>query len=190
MGLTLTAAPTAEPVSLAEAKLHCKVDGTDDDTLLTALIVAARRLAEQQTSRALVTQSWKQTFDAFPVAAIALERPPLQSVTSVKYHDTDGVQQTLDASAYTVHTSAQLGLVAPVPGTSWPATQARIEAVEVAFVAGYGAAAAVPQEIKQWMLLQIGHWYANRESVNVGNIVNEMPYVGALLDPYRVIRFC
>lgn len=189
MGLILTSAPAAEPISLAEAKLHCRVDGSDDDTLLTALIVAARELAEQQTGRALVTQTWKQTFDAFPLAAIALERPPLQSVTSVKYYDPAGVQQTLDAGAYTVHTSSQLGFIAPAAGTCWPSTQDRDEAVEVVFVAGYGTAAAVPQAIKQWMHLQIGHWEKNRESVNVGNIVNEMPYVGALLDPYRILRF-
>lgn len=189
MGLTLTSAPAAEPLTLAEAKLHCRVDGTDDDTLITALIVAARRLAEQQTGRALMTQSWKQTFDAFPAAAIALDLPPLVSVQSVKYYDGDGNLQTLATTAYTVHTSAQIGLIAPAYGTTWPATQARLEAVEVAFTAGYGAAAAVPQEVKQWMLLQVGHWYANRESVNVGNIVNEMPYVGVLLDPYRVLRF-
>ncbi len=187
MGLTLTSAPAAEPVSLAEAKLHCRVDLGDDDTLLTALITAARRLAEGQTGRALVTQTWKQTFDAFPLAAIALERPPLQSVTSVKYLDSAGVQQTLDAGAYTVHTSAQLGLVAPLPGTRWPTTQAHLEAVEVIFVAGYGNAATVPQEIKQWMLLQIGHWYAHREAA--GEQLAPLPYFDALLDAYRVMRF-
>lgn len=187
MGLVLTSAPAAEPVSLAEAKLHCKVDGSDDDTLLTALIVAARRLAEQQTGRALVTQTWKQTFDAFPLAALALERPPLQSVTSVKYYDPAGVQQTLDAGAYTVHTSSQLGLVAPAAGTCWPSTQVRLEAVEIVFVAGYGAAAAVPQEVKQWMLLHVGTWYEYREAA--GEKRDPLPFVDALLDPYRILRF-
>jgi uncharacterized phiE125 gp8 family phage protein len=188
MGLTLTAAPGTEPIALAEAKLHCKVDVTDDDALITALIVAARRLAEQQTGRALVTQQWKQTLDAFPVAAIALDLPPLQTVESLKYYDTDGAQQTLAAGTdYTVHTSTPLGLVAPAYGTTWPATRDMLEAVEIAFTAGYGAAAAVPQEIKQWMLLQIGHWYENREAS--GDRRNPLPYVDALLDPYRVLRF-
>jgi uncharacterized phiE125 gp8 family phage protein len=189
MGLVLTTAAAAEPLTLAEARLHCKVDDVADDALITALIVAARRLAEAQTGRVLVTQSWKQTLAAFPVAAIALDLPPLVSVQSVKYYDGAGDLRTLDASAYTVHVSAQIGLVAPAVGASWPGTQARLEAVEVAFTAGYGAAAAVPQEIKQWMLLQIALWYAVRESTNVGNIVNEMPFVGALLDPYRILRF-
>lgn len=189
MGLVLTSAPGSEPLEIADAKLHCRVDDSADDALLTALIVAARRLAEAQTGRALITQTWKQTFDEFPLAAIALERPPLQSVTSVKYVDTAGVLQTLANTAYSVHTSAQRGLVAPVPGSTWPATQDRLEAVEIVFVAGYGNAATVPQEIKQWMLLQIGHWYAHREAITVGDAGSELPYVGALLDPYRVMSF-
>jgi uncharacterized phiE125 gp8 family phage protein len=189
MGLTLITAPTAEPVSLAEAKLHCKVDGADDDALITALIIAARRMAEQQTGRALVTQTWKLTFAAFPAAAIALPLPPLQSVASIKYYDAVGVLQTLDASAYTVHASGLVGLVVAAYGTSWPAARATLDAVEITFTAGFGNAAAVPQEIKQWMLLQIGTWYASRESAGAGNAASEVPFVGALLDPYRILRF-
>ena len=187
MGLIQTTAPATEPLDLAAVKLHCRVDGDADDSLLTALIVTARSMAENQTGRALITQSWKQTFDGFPIAAIALEKPALVSVQSVKYYDTAGILQTLASSAYTAHTTGLSGLVAPAPGTSWPATQARPEAVEVAFTAGYGAASAVPQEIKQWMLLQIGQWYAHREAV--GETMSALPFVDALLDPYRVIRF-
>lgn len=170
-----------------EAKLHCRVDTSDDDMLITALIVAARHMAEQQTGRALVAQSWKQTFDKFPCSAIALDMPPLVSVQSVKYYDGDGALQTVSASDYTVHTSGIVGLIAPTYGVAWPSTQDRLEAVEVAFTAGYGAAVAVPQAIKQWMLLQIGHWYANREAV--GDKRDPLPFVDSLLDPYRVIRF-
>lgn len=187
MGLVQTTPPAAEPISLSEAKLHCRVDGDAEDALITALIVAARGMAENQTGRALVTQQWKQTFDAFPVAAIALDKSPLASVQSVKYYDAAGVLQTLAGSAYTVHTSGLAGLVAPAAGTAWPGTQDRPEAVEIAFTAGYGNAAAVPQEIKQWMLLQIGHWYARRESA--GETMDALPFVDALLDPYRVVRF-
>lgn len=187
MGLALTSAPAAEPVSLSEAKLHCRVDAADDDNLITALIIAARRLAEAQTGRALVTQSWKQTFDAFPSAEIRLALPPLVSVATVKYYDTAGVLQTLSSGAYSVHVSSFVGLVAPVYGTSWPDTRNMLDAVEVAFTAGYGAAAAVPQEIKQWMLLHIGAWYENREAI--GERRDVLPYVASLIDPYRVMIF-
>lgn len=187
MGLVLTTAPATEPVSLADAKLHCRVDDSADDALLTALIVAARRQAESQTGRALITQSWRETLDSFPVAAIALHNPPLVSVQSVKYIDTAGVQQTLDSGAYQVHTTGLVGLVAPAYDTEWPDTREQIDAVEIVFTAGYGNAAAVPQEIKQWMLLQIGHWHAHRESA--GERLEPLPYVDFLLDAYRVTRY-
>lgn len=188
MGLVLTAAPSVEPLSLAEAKAHCRVDGSDDDTLITALIVTARRMAEQATGRALVTQSWRYLLDTFPVAAIDLPLPPLVSVQSVKYLDSNGTLQTLVADTdYAVYTSSLLGLVAPAYGMSWPSPRDVREAVRIEFTAGYGAAAAVPNDIKQWMLLQICHWYDNRQAA--GEKHAPLPFVDALLDPYRVIRF-
>ena len=190
MGLTLIATPGVEPVTLAEAKLHLRVDAADDDTLIAALIVAARNQAESRTGRALVTQQWRLDLDRFPVDTIDLPMPPLQSVESITYLDHDGVRQTLAASEYTVISNETPGVVLPAYGKSWPSCRVAPGSVQISFTAGYGGAAvAVPQAIKQWMLLQVGHGFANRESVNVGNIVNEMPYVDALLDPYRVVRF-
>lgn len=192
MGLILTAAPSGEPVTRAEAKEHCRVDGTDDDALIDALIVAARRLAETLTGRALVTQSWKLLLDAFPVEAIKIPLPPLQSIGSIKYLDADGNQQTFASNQYIAFTTGQHGIVAPVYGVSWPATRDQREAVEVTFTAGYGNAAAVPQEAKQWMLLAIGGWYSQRESLAVGSLAPETLPRGmwdALLDGYRVVSF-
>lgn len=187
MGLVITSPPAVEPVSLAEAQAHCRIDTNDENSLLNGLITAARRAAEQKTGLALITQTWKQTFDGFPDGPIELGQPPLQTITTLKYYDAAGVQQTLAADAYTVHTSSCPGLVAPVPGTAWPSTQPRLEAVEIVFVAGFGGAGDVPQEIKQWMLLQIGAWYAHRESV--GEKLSPLPFSEGLLDPYRVIKF-
>jgi uncharacterized phiE125 gp8 family phage protein len=190
MGLKLTTAPAVEPLTLAEAKAHCKVDVTDDDALLTALIVAARQLAEHLTGRALVTQQWELTLDEFPVAAIAVPLPPLQSVQSLKYRDSAGTLVTLDAAAYAVYTSALLGLIVPASGTSWPDTWDMPESVTVAFTAGYGLAVAVPQAIKQWLLLAVGGWYAHREQVVTGVTLAELPrgMWDMLLDPYRVLE--
>lgn len=189
MGLTLLTAPAVEPLSLAEAKAHCRVDSTDDDTLLTALIVTARRMAEQVTGRVLVTQSWRYSLDAFPCAALWLPYPPLVSVQSVKYLDGDGTLQTLVTDTdYTVHTSALLGLVVPAYGKTWPVPRIVPEAVRIEFTAGYGAAAAVPNDIKQWLLLQIGHWYDSRSAV--GDDRREpLPFVDGLLSPYIANRF-
>jgi hypothetical protein len=65
-GLVQTAAPASEPVTLAEAKLWARIDSTVDDALVTSLIAAARQYAEDYTSRAIITQSWRMTLDRFP----------------------------------------------------------------------------------------------------------------------------
>ncbi|WP_025917676.1 head-tail connector protein [Herminiimonas sp. CN] len=66
MPIKLNTTPAVEPVSLAEAKLHLRVDFTDDDTLITMLIGAARVAAENICRRAFITQKWDLYLDAFP----------------------------------------------------------------------------------------------------------------------------
>lgn len=185
MGLTLATAPAAEPVALSEAKLHLRVDASDEDALITALIIAARRMAEQHTGRALITQEWVYTLDAFPIAEIFLPLPQLVSVDAINYVDEDGVDQVLAGTEYDVFTSGILGAVAPAYDKTWPATRTQPEAVSIEFTCGFGNAAAVPQEIKQWMLLQIGHWYAHREAIAQGNY-SKLEFVDSLIEPYRV----
>lgn len=191
MGLTLLTPPAAEPIALAEAKRQCNVDTdmTGDDALIESLIVTARRQAENETGLALMTQSWRQTFAAFS-GVMELFRAPLVSVQAVRYIDAGDVQQTVSPLAYRMLSSGTVGKITPAYGLTWPSALSTPDAVEVDFTAGYGAAAAdVPAEIRQWMLLQIGHWYANREAVVTGPIVATLPFVDGLLAPYRVMRF-
>lgn len=190
MGLIQTVAPNEEPVTLAEAKLHCKVDGAEDDALLTALIVSARQQAEHRTGRALVTQQWELTLDRFPVDSLELPNPKLVSVESVTYLDADGVRQTLANTEYQVVTDELIGRILPAYGKSWPSCRVQPGSVVVSFTCGYGAAAAVPPSIKTWMLLAVGTWYGQREGIITGTIVAELPrdFFAALLDPYWVAR--
>lgn len=188
MSLTIFSAPAAEPVSLVEAKSHLRVTSTDDDTLISALIVATREQAEAFTRRSLVTQTWDLTLDRFP-ETIEVPLPPLQSITSISYVDEEGVTQTMASSDYTVDTKSSPGRIVPAYGTSWPTTREIINAVTVRFVAGYGAALDVPQAIKNGMLLHIGHLYANRESVNIGGVVTQIPLTTDwLYAPYRITK--
>lgn len=190
MALKLLTAAAEEPVTLAEAKLHCRVDGTDDDALFTGVIIpAARESAEHRTGRALVTQKWELSLEAFPAGAFDLPKPPLQSVESIKYRDTAGNLQTLGPAAYTVHTSSLAGKVAPAYGTSWPATRGQLDAVTVSFTAGYGDRSTVPAGLKSWILLAIGTLYENREAFASGQVI-ELPggFWDRLLDPYLVWR--
>lgn len=188
MGLTLKVAPGEEPVTLAEAKLHCKgVDGTTDDTLITGLIMTARRAAEHRTGRALVTQQWEYTHDDFD-SRIDLPKPALISVQSVKYLDSDGVLQTLASSEYQVVTSELIGYIVPAYGKSWPSCRVQPDSVVVAYTAGFGNAAAVPDDIKTWMKMAISTMYNQREGIITGISVAEVPrdFFAGLLDPHVV----
>ena len=103
MSLTLLTPPAAEPVTLAEAKAHLKVDTTADDALISSLITGARARAEWHSGRAFVTQSWTLWLDAWPQnGLIEIPLPPLQSVTQVRLHAPDDASSVLDPSAYQV----------------------------------------------------------------------------------------
>jgi uncharacterized phiE125 gp8 family phage protein len=192
MPIKTITAPTSEPVTLLEAKMHCRViaDPQDaaahpEDAYLTALIVAARQAAEQMTGRALMTQTLEIALDEFP-DEILLPRSPVASVTSVKYLDLSGVLQTLSSDDYVFDDYSTPPRIYADYHICWPAVRDQRNSVLVRYVAGYASAALVPQEIKSWMLLRIGMLYENRESVIAGVSIAEVPHVDRLLDAYRV----
>jgi uncharacterized phiE125 gp8 family phage protein len=187
--LVLTTAPEVEPITLQEAKVHLHYTQSDQDDLIEGLILAARRQAESHQSRALITQSWTAGWPCFE-PELLIPKPPLQSVESVKYFDTDGVEQTLvDGTDYLVDIASEPGKVVPAPDTTWPATQARPNAVNVAFTCGYGHHGAIPAETKIWMLLLIGTVFQNREILITGTIATEMAAAASLLQSNRIYRF-
>ena len=188
-GLTVHAAPEAEPLATAEAKKHCNIDFSEDDTYIDTLIKAARIHCEMYLRRALVNTTFDLTLDCFP-CVIQPPRSPLVSVTSITYLDTNGTSTVLATSEYSVDTKREPGRIYPAYGKAWPSVQSIENAITVRFVAGYGAtAASVPQTIRHAMLLLVGHWYENRESVVVGTITAELPFaVEALLSGERLIE--
>ena len=187
-GNNRTVAPSVGTVTLVEAKAHLRVDIKDDDTLISALILAADGWVEGYLERSLITQTWEHTRDAFPWWAFELPFPPLQSITSIKYIDTDGVEQTFSSSLYLVDTSSTVGRVAPAWGEVWPSTRNQMGAVTVTLTTGFGSAPSdVPQQIRQAVLLMVAQMYEHREPVVIGAPASEVPFtVKALLDPYRV----
>lgn len=177
-------APDHEPVDLAEAKAHLRVDGSEEDSLIDALIVAARRQAELTSRRALVTRTLEAQLDCWPQDnCIELAYPPLQSVTSITYIDSAGASATLPSADYIVDKHSQPGRIVLGYGKSWPSPTLRPgAAITVRYVAGYGDAEDVPQEYKQAMLLLIGHFFEHREAVAAGVTLNTLPLgVEALL---------
>jgi uncharacterized phiE125 gp8 family phage protein len=198
---TLVTAPTSEPVTMAEAKGYLRQDLSDEDALIGALVAAARQYVERALNRALITQTWRLKLDDFYCApyycetdnTIRLPRVPLQSVSSITYLDYDGTSQTWSSTEYQVDAASEPGRVTTASGEWWPETQSEaINAVTITYVAGYGAAADVPQGIRQALLFLVKHWFDQREPVSAtGAIPKEVPLtVDALLAIHEWGNYC
>jgi len=172
--ITVVTAPVTEPLSLAEIKANLGIDDDAYDVALTRLRATARQYCEKVQRRAFITQTLDVTYN-LPLTRLILPRPPLQSVTSIKYLDTDGVEQTLDSAYYRV-TGTDPGLITLAEGYSWPSVQPVEEPVTVRIVAGYGDDQYVPQTTKGAMLALIGHWLENREAALAGQTVTAVPF--------------
>jgi uncharacterized phiE125 gp8 family phage protein len=182
MSLQLLTPPATEPVTLAEAKAHLKIDSADEDALLTTLITAARARSEWHTGRALVTQSWCLRLDAWPADGIAeIPLPPLQAVTSIAAITADGIRGVIDPALYRVDAA---GTPARVILTTRPQRLRAQDCLEITFTAGYGDAAAVPPAIRQAILEIVAALYVYRgdEAVPIGRSGQ------VLLAPYRIFK--
>jgi uncharacterized phiE125 gp8 family phage protein len=181
----------SEVITLAEARKHLRIDpigGTEehpDDDYITATITSAREWTELYLDRAVGSQTLELALDEFP-DAIEL-KPYVQSVTFIKYIDSDGVEQTIDSDDYTLDNYSSPCWVVPAFGAAFPTAREIPNAVKVRYVAGYDVDNPVPQAIVSAMLLIIGHLYENRQQNLAGMAVNELPMgVCALLQPYRL----
>lgn len=188
MALKLITAASALAVTLVEAKAHLRVEASDDDTLITALITAATEAAEQaMAGRAVMPQTWELTLDAFP-EAFELTRLPVASVTSITYAAAaDGAATVLGSGNYTLDVADDYdsAYVLPAYATSWPSVRDQANAVALRYVAGYANAAAVPESIKAWIKLQIGAMYENREAENTAQ-THALGFADRLLDRYKL----
>jgi uncharacterized phiE125 gp8 family phage protein len=192
-------APAAEPLTLAEAKKHCRIDTdiTDQDTLISALIQSAREWAENHCRRSFVRRTLELRLDCFP-GEIRLPRGPVSSVTSVKYTDQDGSEATVATADYQVDIYGTPPRIVPAFGVVWPTPKfGALNAVLVTYVAGYAPGATsptdhaenVPQAVKAALKLIVGHLYEHRE-LAAAQAMTEVPFaVRALLAPYEVRDF-
>ncbi|WP_152051820.1 head-tail connector protein [Tautonia marina] len=205
--LALVTPPASEPVSLSEAKAWARIDGSDDDATLTALITAARLAAEQYLRRSLITQTWKLTLDLCGARGsepwwdgvvdgplnslygglpntIPLPRGPVSAISSVVTYDLDNSSATYSASNYRLDNSGDRLILNY--GAIWPANIRPKAGCEITYTAGYGSAAtAVPQPIKQGILIHVASLYEQR-----GNCEDAMalpPGTAMLYSPYRIM---
>jgi uncharacterized phiE125 gp8 family phage protein len=170
--------PPAPVLTLEEVKAQCNVADSfcGDDALFSRLMVAAQAAAEGETRRAIGEQTLAATFEAWSGRlAIDLPRPVLQGVESVTI---DG--EAVSADAYSVRAERLVGQVVPV--SAWPSG----DVLTVTYHAGWSSG-DTPAPVKQWLLVRIADWYAQRESFIGGNVSEfGRSFVDALLDPYRI----
>jgi len=185
---TQTTAPTSQVLTTSEAKSHLRVDVSTEDTLIDSIVDAATGVVEAYTGRQLIDATWKLYMDDFPSQQIVLPYPPMQSIDSIEYVDTDGTTQTWSSSEYRVDTDMEPCRITEAEGESWPASDDVTQAVTITYSAGYGSSGSdVPEAIRQAIRLLIGHYYENREEVTSGGVPRKVPE-GArrLLTSYRV----
>tara|TARA_R100000655_G_scaffold83884_1_gene123489 strand:+ start:1042 stop:1704 length:663 start_codon:yes stop_codon:yes gene_type:complete len=211
-GLTISTAWSETAITLAEAKTHLRIDGSEDDTYLNALISTAQFTAEKYTGRAITNQTLKLGLDGLPYADdnkyypegfftapdinrslgyIVLPRPPLVSVTHFKYYDEDNTATTFATSNYHVDTQTEPGRLVLKRGKTFPSASdlRTANAYEITYVAGYGSSRDdVPTPIKQAIKLLVAHLFENREAVT-DKSANGIPYtISGMLDPYKIKR--
>jgi hypothetical protein len=199
MKTTIITASSVLAVSVAEVKNYCRLDldSSDEDTLLEALIAASTARCIQETGRALLTTTYKLTADLtvsgaenYPPLAtytqqtsnkLKLDYPNFLTLVSVVSINADGDETTLTAADYKLNHTGVFSTIQILNAGD-------AEFVEVTYTAGYGATASdIPTAIKQWILLDVSTLYENREAITTGSMSSiAYPFVGGLLDPYRV----
>ena len=185
-GLSIVTAATTTPITIDEALAQLRVDSTDEFPYIRALIRKAVRYIEETQDRTLVNTVRIMSLDEFPCddEPLKMPRSPLQTITSVVYVDSTGGNTTMPSSNYIVDTYRMPGRIAPAYGQSWPTAREQIAAVTITYQAGYGgttatstqSVTAVPETDKHVIALLVSHWFENREPVNVGTIVNQVPF--------------
>lgn len=191
-------APAVEPLTLAEAKAQCRVDGSDSDTLLERLIAVAREKIEGPAGCgvAIMARQWRLSLDCMP-PEIWIPMGPVLSVDEITYLDDGGTRQTLASAAYQWRKGRYEAYVRPIYNGTWPTVRRDLDSVQVTFTAGFAGTndspvtlTGIPAPLRHAMLLLVTHYHDNRASVAFGGEPHEMPLgVENILNQYRVGRF-
>ena len=184
MTLTITTPPSAEPVSLADAKAFARVTSDTEDALISTLITAARQRIEAELGLAMLATSFRETFDAFPDGAISLARGPLTTVASVALADASGTFSALSADAYLPAPGSRPGLIAPL-NVIWAQPGVPLDGVRIDYTAGFGTESSdVPASLIQAVLRLFAYTYDHRGEADPAPIALVEPWIA----PYRRLR--
>jgi uncharacterized phiE125 gp8 family phage protein len=189
MTAALITPPALEPVSLADAKAHLRLDTDEDDALISAALTAARVQVEAKSRRVLIEQGWRVYLDAWPKKRIVtIPVAPLISVASLSVFDPTGDEITVDAGDYevdAVSTPGRLFLSSPVPVLVGRA----VNGIEIDVTAGYGPSSIdVPAPLRQAIMMLVAHWYEHRGAVGHDMSLDQTPLgFDSLITPYRIL---
>ncbi len=196
--------PPSEPVlTLAEAYQQLRLDpefGTSppsrpDDVYIEEAVVAATAELdgpEGWLGRCLAPQTLALTLPEFPSGEpVYLPFPPLISVDSVTYLDSDGADQTLtETTDFRIGREGRVAYIAAAYGKAWPVGRVQGGAVTILYRAGYQAGSppvvAVPALIKQYLKARLGFYYEHREPVVTGTIATPIPGYAHVLENLRI----
>ena len=184
MTLFITTPPGAEPVALADAKAFLRVTSTAEDALIGALITAARTRIETELGLAMLSTSFRETFDALPAGPITLARRPLTAVAAIAVADASATFTALGSATYLPTLGSRPGSIIPVSG-AWPTPGIAVDGVQVDYTAGFGAEPSdVPAPLIQAILRLVGYAYDHRSEPGPAPIALIEPWIA----PYRRIR--
>lgn len=155
--VTITGEPGELPVTLEEVKAHLKITVDAEDELLRSYLRGAFEWATESARRAITKRTYLVTQDAFPLSVWDLPLGHVQSITSVKYIDADGVLQTWTASPlpYEVDLATDFSpRLRPKRTESWPVTGDFLSAAQVTLIAGWDQE-NIPFTIRSAILLKV-----------------------------------
>lgn len=175
MNEVLTTPATINPVTLDEAKVYCRATHVEEDDQFEAQITAATRYCEDRLGQQFITATWQNNWDCF-LYTLRPSRVPLIAVSTLKYLDTAGVQQTLSTAAYQVDAKSKPGRIRPAYSYVWPSIRGGdFNSVELNFTAGYGATADfIPPIAKEAIKYLVNHWFQTREPIVLGTIATKI----------------
>jgi uncharacterized phiE125 gp8 family phage protein len=186
MPLILTTPPATEPLTLAEAKAHLRISHADDDAFISTLIKTARQQLESRTGLAFITQGWSCFLDDWPQdGEIRLAVAPLIDVTDIRVWSDADVSSIIDPAHYYEDKASKPPRIRLRGSRSWVRPGRIANGIEVMVTAGFGAAAAVPEPLKQAILQLVAHWFATRGEEAAQR---EPLTVAELVNPYRLVR--
>jgi uncharacterized phiE125 gp8 family phage protein len=190
MSLVMTAPPAVEPVTVADAKAHMRIDGSNEDVLIASLLLTSRLHIEVALSLALITQSWTLTLSRWPGSRdVELPLTPLRSIDEVRVKNAAGVANVVPAESYLVDLASRPARLL-WNKTARPEPQIRANGIEIDMTAGFGSTGdSVPAPLKHAMLMLTAHWYEHRDPEEIGSDDARIPdAVSALINPFRTIR--